>query len=152
MTSLKLNDVYSSFLDKVMDFDIGSYEEDIQKELLMGYLKGALGIPYLRAIFTTITIDDYEEIISYTLKTEAGCDEQFIIELLSKGMVIKWLEPQVKSKVNIAQMFGGKEQKWFSQATHLGEIKDLLENERIELNKLIRDRGSIYNPYLTRKK
>lgn len=152
MTSLKLNDVYSSFLDKVTDFDIGSYEEDIQKELLMGYLKGALGIPYLRAIFTTITIDDYEEIISYTLKTEAGCDEQFIIELLSKGMVIKWLEPQVKSKVNIAQMFGGKEQKWFSQATHLGEIKDLLENERIELNKLIRDRGSIYNPYLTRKK
>jgi hypothetical protein len=152
MTSLKLDDVYSSFLDKVTDFDIGSYEEDVQKELLIGYLKGALGIPYLRAIFVTITIDDYEETINYTLKTEDGCDEQFIIELLSKGMVIKWLEPQVKSKVNIAQMFGGKEQKWFSQATHLGEIKDLLENERIELNKLIRDRGSIYNPYLTRKK
>lgn len=152
MTSLKLDDVYSSFLDKVTDFDIGSYEEDIQKELLIGYLKGALGIPYLRAIFITITIDDYEETINYTLKTEDGCDEQFIIELLSKGMVIKWLEPQVKSKVNIAQMFGGKEQKWFSQATHLGEIKDLLENERIELNKLIRDHGSIYNPYLMRKK
>ena len=152
MTSLKLDDVYSSFLDKVTDFDIGSYEEDVQKELLIGYLKGALGIPYLRAIFTTITVDDYEETINYTLKTEDGCDEQFILELLSKGMVIKWLEPQVKSKVNIAQMFGGKEQKWFSQATHLGEIKDLLENERIELNKLIRDRGSIYNPYLKRKK
>ena len=152
MTSLKLDDVYSSFLDKVTDFDIGNYEEDVQKELLIGYLKGALGIPYLRAIFTTITIDDYEETINYTLKTEDGCDEQFIIELLSKGMVIKWLEPQVKSKVNIAQMFGGKEQRFFSQATHLGEIKDLLENERIELNKLIRDRGSIYNPYLKRKK
>ena len=152
MTSLKLDDVYSSFLDKVTDFDIVEYEEDVWKELMVGYLRGALGIPYLRAIFTTITIDDYEEAINYTLKTEDGCDEQFIIELLSKGMVIKWLEPQVKSKVNIAQMFGGKEQKWFSQATHLGEIKDLLENERIELNKLIRDRGSIYNPYLTRKK
>lgn len=152
MTSLRLDDVYSSFLDKVTDFDIGSYEEDVQKELLIGYLKGALGIPYLRAIFTTITVDDYEETINYTLKTEDGCDEQFILELLSKGMVIKWLEPQVKSKVNIAQMFGGKESKWFSQATHLGEIKDLLENERIELNKLIRDRGSIYNPYLKRKK
>ena len=152
MTSLKLDDVYSSFLDKVTDFDIANYEEDIQKELLTGYLKGALSIPYLRAIFTTITIDDYEETINYTLKTEDGCDEQFILELLSKGMVIKWLEPQVKSKVNIAQMFGGKEQKWFSQATHLSEIKSLLENERIELNKLIRDRGSIYNPYLTRKK
>lgn len=152
MTSLKLDDVYSSFLDKVTDFDIANYEEDIQKELLTGYLKGALSIPYLRAIFTTITIDDYEETINYTLKIEDGCDEQFILELLSKGMVIKWLEPQVKSKVNIAQMFGGKEQKWFSQATHLSEIKSLLENERIELNKLIRDRGSIYNPYLTRKK
>ena len=152
MTSLKLDSVYSVFLDKVTDFDITEYEEDIQKELLIGYLKGALGIPYLRAIFTTITIDDYEETVNYTLKTEDGCDEQFILELLSKGMVIKWLEPQVKSKVNIAQMFGGKEQKFFSQATHLGELKDLLENERIELNKLIRDRGSIYNPYLTRKK
>ena len=152
MTSLKLDDVYSSFLDKVTDFDIGSYEEDIQKELLIGYLKGALGIPYLRAIFITITIDDYEETINYTLKTEDGCDEQFIIELLSKGMVIKWLEPQVKSKVNISQFFGGKEQKFYSQSQHLSELKDLLENERIELNKLIRDRGSIYNPYLTRKK
>jgi len=152
MTSLKLDDVYSAFLDKVTDFDIVEYEDDVWKELMVGYLRGALGIPYLRAIFTTIAIDDYEETINYTLKTEDGCDEQFIIELLSKGMVIKWLEPQVKSKVNIAQMFGGKEQKWFSQATHLGEIKDLLENERIELNKLIRDRGSIYNPYLTRKK
>lgn len=111
MTSLKLDDVYSAFLDKVTDFDIGSYEEDVQKELLIGYLKGALGIPYLRAIFVTITIDDYEETINYTLKTEDGCDEQFIIELLSKGMVIKWLEPQVKSKVNISQFFGGKEQK-----------------------------------------
>ena len=152
MTSLKLDDVYSSFLDKVTDFDIGSYEEDIQKELLIGYLKGALGIPYLRAIFITITIDDYEETINYTLKTEDGCDEQFIIELLSKGMVIKWLEPQVKSKVNISQFFGGKEQKFYSQSQQLSELKDLLENERIELNKLIRDRGSIYNPYLTRKK
>jgi len=152
MTSLRLDDVYSSFLDKVTDFDIGSYEEDVQKELLIGYLKGALGIPYLRAIFTTIVIDDYEETINYTLKTEDGCNEQFILELLSKGMVIKWLEPQVKSKVNISQFFGGKEQKFFSQSQHLSELKDLLENEKIELNKLIRDRGSIYNPYLTRKK
>ena len=152
MTSLKLDDVYSSFLDKVTDFDLGSYEDDILEELLMGYLKGALSIPYLRAIFTTVSIDDYDEVINFTLKTEDGFDEQFVIELLSKGMVIKWLEPQVKSKVNTAQMFGGKEQKWFSQATHLSELKDLLENERIELNKLIRDRGSIYNPYLTRKK
>ena len=152
MTSLKLDDVYSSFLDKVTDFDLGSYEDDVLEELLMGYLKGALSIPYLRAIFTTVSIDDYDEVINFTLKTEDGFDEQFVIELLSKGMVIKWLEPQVKSKVNTAQMFGGKEQKWFSQATHLSELKDLLENERIELNKLIRDRGSIYNPYLTRKK
>ena len=149
MTSLKLDDVYSSFLDKVTDFDLGSYEDDVLEELLMGYLKGALSIPYLRAIFTTVSIDDYDKVINFTLKTEDGFDEQFVIELLSKGMVIKWLEPQVKSKVNTAQMFGGKEQKWFSQATHLSE---LLENERIELNKLIRDRGSIYNPYLTRKK
>lgn len=152
MTSLSLDDVYSNFLDKVTDFDISNYEEDVANELLMGYLKGALSIPYLRAIFNDISVDDYDNVVNYTLKTEAGFDEQFILELLSKGMVIKWLEPQVKSKVNISQMFGGNDQKWFSQASHLSELKGLLENERIELNKLIRDRGSIYNPYLTRKK
>ena len=65
-------------------------------------------------------------------------------------MVIKWLEPQVKSKVNIAQMFGGKEQKFYSQSQHLSELKDMLETEKISLNKLIRDRGSVFNPYLTR--
>ena len=156
MTSLNFETISASFLDKITDFDIINLEDEVVEELQLGYLKGALGIPYVRALFKTIQIDNDKSTeggitINYELNVaDDNTDEYFVLEVLSKAMVIKWLEPQVKSKVNIAQMFGGKEQRWFSQAQHLSELKDMLETEKISLNKLIRDRGSIFNPYLTR--
>ena len=156
MTSLNFETISASFLDKITDFDIVNLEDEIFEELQLGYLKGTLGIPYVKALFKTINIDndkstDGSITVNYELNTaDDNTDEYFVLEVLSKGMVIKWLEPQVKSKVNIAQMFGGKEQKFYSQSQHLSELKDMLETEKISLNKLIRDRGSVFNPYLTR--
>lgn len=156
MTSLNFETISASFLDKITDFDIGNFEDEVVEEIQLGYLKGALGIPYVRALFKTIDIDVQEDssriiTVNYELNVaDDNTDEYFVLEVLSKAMVIKWLEPQVKSKVNIAQMFGGKEQKFYSQAQHLSELKDMLETEKISLNKLIRDRGSVFNPYLTR--
>lgn len=153
MTSISFEILFTYFLDRVTDFDISSYEDEIIEEVLLGYLKGAIGIPYLRAIFKDISIDEYDRVINYSLTTQAGCDDYFILSVLTSGMKIKWLEPQVSSKVNIMQLISGnKDAKFFSQSAHLSELKDMLENEKISLNKLIRDRGSIYNPYLMRKK
>lgn len=150
MTSLSYDEIFSKFLDRVTDYDISSYEDEVIEEIFLGYLKSVISQPYIRQIFSNIKLNNYDRVIEFDSKVSDYADE-FVLEVLSRGMVVQWLEPQVKSKVNIAQMFGGKEQNWYSQAQHLSQLKDMLETEKIELRKLIRDRGSVYNPYLKGK-
>ena len=151
MASLQFSTIYSCFLGKITDFDLPNMEDEIAQEILLGYLKSVIVQPTLRGIFTALKINDYDEVVEYQLKVSADDDEDFTTELLARGMVVAWLEPQVKSMVNTAQFFGGKEQKFYSQSNHLSELQSMLETEKTELGKYIRDRGSVYNPYLKGK-
>ena len=151
MASLSFNDIYSCFLGKITDFDIPNMEDEIAQEVLLGYLKSVIAQPTVRGIFTTLKTDAYEGLVNYQLKVSADDDEDFTTELLARGMVVAWLEPQVKTVVNTAQFFGGKEQKFYSQSNHMSELQSMLETEKNELGKFIRDRGSVYNPYLKGK-
>lgn len=151
MTSLSYNDdVYSNFLGKITDYNFVNIHEDDIYELMHGYLKSAISQPYVRRLFSSISMDD--EIMEMTFELKNGVDESadkdFIVEVLSKGMVIAWLEPQVKSTLNIAQMFGGKEQKFFSQAQQLSELKEMLSAAKAEQRRIICDHGYIYNSYV----
>ena len=78
-------------------------------------------------------------------------DIEFILELIAMGMTVEWLEPRVKSVKNVAQMFGGKEQKFYSQAAHLTELETMLNDSRVELRKMVRDYGYIHNSYIERE-
>ena len=80
-----------------------------------------------------------------------SADTEFIIELAAMGMVVEWLEPRVKSTTNIAQMFGGKEQKFYAQSMHMAEIRSMLTDARVELRKMVRDYGYVHNSYIERK-
>ena len=151
MASLSFDTIYSCFLGKITDFNIPNMEEEIINEVLLGYLKSVVALPTVRGIFTSLKVDVYDNVVNYQLKVSANDDEDFTIELLARGMVIAWLEPQVKSIVNTSQFFGGKEQKFYSQSNHMSELQAMLETEKNEFSKYIRDRGSIYNPYLKGK-
>ncbi len=76
-------------------------------------------------------------------------DELFVIEVFAQGMIIQWLEPKVKSILNVKQFFGGKEEKFYSQANHLNELRSLLSDANISLRKLLRDHGYIINSYIS---
>lgn len=144
------DDLYSSFLGKVTDYNFANIAEDDVYELMFGYLKSAISQPYVRRLFSSITVDDEIMEMTFTLKDsiDEDSDKYFIIEVLSRGMVIAWLEPQVKSVTNLSQMFGGKEQKWFSQAQHLAELKDLLATSKSEQRRIICDHGYANNAYV----
>lgn len=63
-------------------------------------------------------------------------------------MVYSWTRVRLRSSLNVAQMFGGKEEKFYSQAAHIAELRALnLEAEK-ELRSMIRDRGYFHNSYL----
>ena len=143
-------DIYSSFLGKITDYNFANISEDDVYEMMNGYLKSAISQPYVRRLFSSIAMDDEVMEMTFELKNsiDEDSDKYFVTEVLSRGMVIAWLEPQVKSTVNLSQMFGGKEQKFFSQAQHLTELKDLLSTAKSEQRRIICDHGYANNSYI----
>ena len=75
-------------------------------------------------------------------------DKNFIIEILSYGIALAWIEPKVNSLTNISQMFGSSAEKWYSQSMHLNEIRSLRDDLYNKQRSLIRDRGYSSNDYL----
>ena len=153
MASLSYDEIFSDFLGSVTDYDLASVNIDDMYGLMTEYLHKTLSQSYVRRLFSSVSFDDVVQVFTFEMSNSVddAADLDFTKYILSKGMVVEWLKPQVRSKVNIAQMFGGKEQKFYSQAQHLSELRGLLEDTQLEMRKAIRDRGYIYNPYLEGK-
>ena len=73
-------------------------------------------------------------------------DKDFVLEILSLGMAIEWLQPQVDSVIHTSVMIGGKEEKKLLD-NHKNMI-DRLDSMKKEQNKMIRDYGYINNSYI----
>lgn len=150
MTSLSYDEVFDDFLGRVADFDFSTMDESTANYLMAEYLQKVVSRPYIRRLFKSISADKEIHLIEFEMVdvVDEDADLEFVKTILSKGMVVEWLEPQVRTKVNIAQFFGGKEQKYYSQSNHIAELRALLRDTEAELRGEIRDRGYIYNAYL----
>ena len=113
MTSLSYDEVFDDFLGRVADYDFPTMDESTANYLMSEYLQKVVARPYIRRLFSSINADKEIHLIQFevTEKVDDDADMEFVKTILSKGMVIEWLEPQVRNKVNISQFFGGKEQK-----------------------------------------
>ena len=151
MTSINYEDVYAVFLGYIKDNVFLSKKYAVAEAFMKEWLKKAASKPYTRRIFSSLTLSDSTESISFELKCpiDDDTDAFFVKDILALGMVVAWLTPEVRNKVNIAQFFGGKEQKFYSQAAHIEQLQALLDDARLEQRKLIRDRGYLFNPYLS---
>lgn len=142
--------IYSCFLSKITDYKLLNIPEDNAYELMREWMHSAVSDPYVRRVFSSLTLDDEIETITFEIADTSGInteDLDYGVELISRAMVIKWLEPQVKSTLMTAQMFTGKEQKFYSQSNHLNEIRTMLDNASKDLRKFIRDHGYFYRKY-----
>lgn len=131
------DDIFSCFLGNVDDNFLVSLEENEAYQYMEDYLRKALTIPYLRKIFDEISVHSDNQTIEYETTISSDLVESFI----GRAMAIKWLEPQVNSKLHIAQYFGSKDKNNYSQAQHLKELQSLLHNLNLTLRKEIRDLG-----------
>ena len=144
------DEIISCFLSKITDPDFLTYSEEVINELMIDWLHSSASNPYIRVLYSSLKFNDFERNVYCELKysSDDEIDAIFVQDIIARCMVIAWLEPKVKSTSNIHQMFSGKEAKFYAQSTHLKEIKDLLETEKSELRKIIRDYGYINNSYL----
>ena len=149
MTSV-FEDIFSRFLLKVTDYNFVRLEEDTVNEMMIGWLKATLSKPYVRRIFSSLTIDEDFEEIEFELKNpvDEQSDADYVEELVATGMVVEWVTPQVNSVINTQQMLSGKEVKFYSQSQHLAELKGLLSDSNQALRKMIRDHGYFVNSYI----
>lgn len=161
MLSISYEEVFSRFYTKVEAYDLMNLFKDVkmQNAILCSWLHSALSAPYVFRLFSTVTLpqeDNIEELSDINNKIEFELnysindysDKNFIIEVLSYGIALAWIEPKVNSLINIRQMIGNSNEKWYSEANHLNEIRALRDDIERKQRSLIRDRGYSSNDYL----
>lgn len=145
---LSYDKLFSRVLNKINDPKELSLDESDLLEIYTERLHSVIGKPRVRRLFSSITLDDEIQEMTFTLNNSVDeyADEDFVLEVLTLGMVIEWLQPQVDSLNYVVQMVGGKEEKMMQN--HYKPMQDRLENLKVEQNKMIRDYGYMYNSYI----
>lgn len=150
MASLSYEQVYSRFFTKVTAYDFLELPQEHLDDFLCNWIHSAGAKPYIRRLFKSYSLDDEIHEIAYMMdySTDEESDKELVLEILSTGMVIEWLEPKITNISNIAQLFGSKEEKFYSQSQHLSELEKLKSSLQKKQRRMIADRGYIWNSYL----
>lgn len=164
MTSIRFEEIYSRFFLKTEANDLfsSSLPEEIRNELLCGYVHIAIADPVVRKLFSSIWISDphigendsgkirIDGLLEYEME-EASSDEEdkeFVLDVISDGMVLAWIDPKLNSIKNISQLISDSDKKFYAQSTHIQANRDLRLDIRLHRDKLISDRDFIDNEYL----
>lgn len=149
MASVKYETIFSLFLGSITDYKLASLNDEDANTVMTEYFHKALAASYLSHIFSTRSMDDENQVFNYELKYKTDNDEtDFVCNAIAKWMVYEWLHNQVRSVVNTSQFFGGSEQKYYSQAAHISELRALHDDAYKEARSFVMDRGWINNSYL----
>lgn len=149
---LSYNMIRAEFLSMINDPKFLSLDTTDAIEMMDGWLKTALSDVNVQRIFSTKKYENDINLFTFELKSPNKNDIQgdldYVTKVIATGMLIAWLQPKVTTTVNIHQILGGKEEKFYSQSSHLQQLRELLYNSKLELKKMIRDRATIHNKYL----
>ena len=131
--------LFSRVLNKINDTKELSLDENDLLEIYTERLHSVVGKPRVRRLFSSISLDDEIQEMTFTLNNSVDeeSDKDFVLEILSLGMAIEWLQPQVDSVIHTSVMIGGKEEKKLLD-NHKNMI-DRLDSMKKEQNKMIRD-------------
>jgi hypothetical protein len=119
--------VYGRFLNRTTDFNLSELDDHTLNEMLKGWLHSAI----VNARTSTVLSerDDENEVFNNDLS-------DLDVELLAMGMTMAWLDQTLNSTELTLQFIGGKEEKWFSQANHIEQLRALREDTRLEMKRL----------------
>ena len=119
--------VYSRFLNRTTDFNLAELDDYTLNEMLKSWLHSA--IVNARTSSNLMSRDDENEVFNNDLS-------DLDIELLAMGMTMAWLDQTLNSSELTLQFIGGKEEKYYSQANHIAELRAMREEIRLEMKRL----------------
>jgi hypothetical protein len=118
--------VYSRFLSRTTDFNLAELDDYTLNEMLRSWLHSAI---VNARTSSDLTRDDENEVFNNDLS-------DLDIELLAMGMTMAWLDQTLNSSELTLQFIGGKEEKYYSQANHIAELRAMREEIRLEMKRL----------------
>ena len=125
MTSYEV--VYGRFLNSIKDFNLAELDDHTLNEMLRDWLHTA--IVKTRTSSNLMDRNDTDEVFNTILS-------DLDIELLAMGMRLAWLDQTLNSTDNVLMFIGGKEEKFFSQANHIAELRALRADTLREMQQL----------------
>lgn len=134
-------EIYEIFSQKITDYKLLELSDNDVREMLHGWMISA--IAKFKRCKTDLS-DRNDEL--YRFNSDLLDIEK---EILAELMVGEWLAPQLNSVLYTFQFYGGKEEKFFSQSSHLNTLTELKETNRINCLRLMRDYG--YQSFLWSK-
>ena len=148
--TLQYDDIFSIFLSKITDYSFLEYDENFVKGQMVSWLHSSTASPRLRAKFSTLSLNDEEAVLRFVLKNSGGeeTDIDFVADLLARGMVIAWLEPEVKNVLLTKQLLTSGDEKFFAQANHVSQLEQMLATAKTEFKNILRDYGYLNNSYI----
>lgn len=148
--TLQYEDIFSMFLSKITDYSFLEYDESFIKGQMVSWLHSSSSSPRLRGKFSTLSMNDEEAVLSFSLKHSVSeqSDYDFVADVLARAMVIAWLEPEVKNVLLTKQLLTGSEEKFYAQANHLSQLEQMLTSAKTELKNILRDYGYLNNSYI----
>ena len=146
--TLPYETIFSRTRGRISDPKELSLDENDLLEIYTERLHSVVGKPRVRRLFSSLSLDDEIQEMTFTLNNSVDeeSDKDFVLEILSLGMAIEWLQPQVDSVIHTSVMIGGKEEKKLLD-NHKNMI-ERLDSMKKEQNKMIRDYGYMYNSYI----
>lgn len=119
--------IYERFLNRITDFNFVNIDELTLNDMLRGWLYSAA--VNVRTSTNLSKYDDTTEVFDSDLS-------DLDIELLAMGMTLAWLDQSLNSTELTLMMVGGKEEKYYSQAGHIAELRKLREDTKLEMKRL----------------
>ena len=124
-------EIYNLASNKITDPEIALLSQEDIEELFHGYLISA--IPKFRKCKNDLSNRD-DELRQFNVDL-LDVEKEILAILVAR----EWLRPQLYSALLTKQVFSDKEQKHYSQASHISELRALDETLKIEAQKLSRD-------------
>ena len=119
--------VYSRFLSRTTDFNLAELDDYTVDKMLKNWLHSA--IVKVRTSSDLSKRDDENEAFANDLT-------DMDVELLAMGMTLAWLDQTLNSTELTLQFIGGKEEKYYSQANHIAELRALRADTLREMQQL----------------
>lgn len=141
MITYQINDLIrnGTGLNKLEDPTLAMLPEEDLENMLHGYLMSAIA-KHRKCEHDLSDRDEELKQFNFDLS-------DLEIEIISILMTREWISQRLNSVTNVMQVFGGKEEKWFSQASHIKELREMDDRLRLEAQQLSRDYSYIDNDY-----